>query len=66
MLDIKYIKENPQEVVARLAMKGKEAQEEIAKILGAEVGTIKSRISRGRANLKKILKNGNFSPSSDV
>ena len=33
MLDIKYIKENPQEVIARLAMKGKDAQEEIAKIL---------------------------------
>lgn len=39
---------------------------EIAKILGTEVGTIKSRISRGRANLKKILKNGNFLPSSNV
>ena len=33
MLDIKYIKENPEEVVARLAMKGKEAKEEISKIL---------------------------------
>ena len=33
MLDIKYIKENPEEVVARLAMKGKDAKEEIAKIL---------------------------------
>ena len=39
---------------------------EIAKILGTEVGTVKSRISRGRANLKKILKNGNFLPSPDV
>lgn len=39
---------------------------EIAKILGTEVGTIKSRISRGRANLKKILKNGNFLSPSDV
>ena len=39
---------------------------EIARILGAEVGTIKSRISRGRANLKKILKNGNFLPGSNV
>ena len=39
---------------------------EIAKILDTEIGTIKSRISRGRSNLKKILKNGNFSPSSDV
>ena len=33
MLDIKYIKENPEEVVARLAMKGKDAKEEIAKII---------------------------------
>ena len=39
---------------------------EIAEILGTEVGTVKSRISRGRANLKKILKNGNFLPSPDV
>lgn len=40
--------------------------DEISRILGAEVGTIKSRISRGRTNLKKILKNGNFFPSHDV
>ena len=33
MLDIKYIKENPEEVVARLAMKGKDAKEDIAEIL---------------------------------
>ncbi len=33
MLDIKYIKENPEEVVARLAMKGKDAKEDIAKII---------------------------------
>ena len=33
MLDIKYIKENPDEVVARLAIKGKDAKEEIAKII---------------------------------
>ena len=28
MLDIKYIKENPEEVIARLQKKGKEAREE--------------------------------------
>lgn len=39
---------------------------EIAEILGVEVGTIKSRINRGRANLRKILRNGNFFPSHDV
>ena len=33
MLDIKYIKENPDEVIARLAKKGKDAKEEIAQIL---------------------------------
>jgi len=40
--------------------------DEISRILGTEVGTIKSRINRGRTNLKKILKNGNFFPSHDV
>ena len=39
---------------------------EISRILGVEIGTIKSRLSRGRANLKKILKNGNFLLSRDV
>ena len=33
MLDIKYIKENPDEVVARLAKKGKDAKEDIEAIL---------------------------------
>ena len=33
MLDINYIKSNPDEVVARLATKGKDAKEEISKIL---------------------------------
>ena len=33
MLDIKYIKENPDEVIARLAKKGKDAKDEIAQIL---------------------------------
>ena len=33
MLDIKYIKENPQEVIARLALKGKDAANEINEIL---------------------------------
>ena len=33
MLDINYIKENPQEVVERLAAKGKDASEDVAKIL---------------------------------
>ena len=33
MLDIKYIKENPDEVIARLAKKGKDAKEDIEAIL---------------------------------
>ena len=33
MIDIKYIKEKPDEVVARLAKKGKDAKEEIEAIL---------------------------------
>jgi seryl-tRNA synthetase len=33
MLDIKYIKEKPEEVLARLQKKGKDAKEEIAQIL---------------------------------
>jgi RNA polymerase sigma-70 factor, ECF subfamily len=32
----------------------------IADALGLELGTVKSRLNRGRANLKTILKNGNF------
>ena len=37
MLDIKYIKECPDEVIARLAKKGKDAKEEIEKILELDV-----------------------------
>ena len=33
MLDIKYIRENPNEVIERLAQKGRDAKDEIAKIL---------------------------------
>ena len=36
MLDIRYIKENPDEVIARLAKKGKDAKEEIAQILALD------------------------------
>ena len=32
MLDIKYIKEKPEEVIARLAKKGKDGKEEIEMI----------------------------------
>ena len=33
MIDIKYIKENPEEVIARYAVKGKDAREDVEKIL---------------------------------
>ena len=33
MIDIKYIKENPDEVIERLAMKGKDAKEDVANII---------------------------------
>ena len=36
MLDIKYIRENPDEVIARLACKGRDAKEEIAKIIALD------------------------------
>lgn len=36
MLDIKYIKENPQEVIDRLAMKGKDAHEDITQIIALD------------------------------
>ncbi len=36
MLDIKYIKENPAEVIERLAIKGKDAKEEIEKIIALD------------------------------
>lgn len=34
--------------------------QEISRILGMELGTVKSRLNRGRANLKTILEKGNF------
>ncbi len=37
MLDIKYIKEKPEEVIARLAKKGKDAREDIESILSLDV-----------------------------
>ena len=35
---------------------------DIADALGVELGTVKSRLSRARAALKKILEDGNFAP----
>ena len=36
MLDIKYIKENPEEVIARLQKKGKDAKAEIEQIIALD------------------------------
>ena len=36
MIDLKYIKESPEEVIARYAVKGKDAREEIEKILALD------------------------------
>ena len=33
MIDIKYMKENPEEVIARLRQKGRDAEEEVHRIL---------------------------------
>jgi RNA polymerase sigma-70 factor (ECF subfamily) len=41
---------------------------EIATLVGASVGTVKSRISRGRAELRRLLSDvhGNRAPRGDV
>lgn len=58
MLDIKYIRENPQEVIDRLAMKGKHAEEEIAKILelDAQRRSIISETEALKAEQNKVSK----------
>ena len=67
MLDIKYIKENPDEVIARLAKKGKDAKEEIAQILDldaqrraliAETETIKAEQNKINKLIPQYKKEG--------
>ena len=67
MLDIKYIKENPDEVIDRLAKKGKDAKEEIAQILAldgerraliAETETIKAEQNRVNKLIPQYKKEG--------
>ena len=48
MLDIKYIKENPEEVIARLAKKGKDAKDDIEAILRLD-GERRALIARAYA-----------------
>ncbi len=58
MLDIKYIKENPAEVIERLALKGKDAKEDIEKIiaLDAERRAIISETEAMKAEQNKTSK----------
>ena len=67
MLDIKYIKENPDEVIARLAKKGKDAKEEIEQILAldgerrtliAETESIKAEQNRVNKLIPQYKKEG--------
>jgi len=58
MLDIKYIKENPDEVIARLAKKGKDAKEDIEQILAldAERRTLIAQTEAIKAEQNKVNK----------
>lgn len=67
MLDIKIIKENPEDVIARLAAKGKEAREEITEILKldeerraliAETENIKAEQNRQTKLVPQMKKEG--------
>ena len=67
MLDIKYIKENPDEVIARLKKKGKDAKEEITRIveldaerraLIAETESLKAEQNRGSKLVPQWKKEG--------
>ena len=67
MIDIKYIKENPEEVIERLAKKGKDAKEEIATILDldgkrraliAETESLKAEQNKASKLLPQYKKEG--------
>ena len=62
MLDIKYIKENPDEVIARLAKKGKDAKDEIEQILSLD-GERRALIAETEA-IKAELIESTYSVSS--
>ena len=57
MLDIKYIKEKPEEVIARLAKKGKDAREDIEKILAQGKHVLTTMDIGGAMSLKTYFKN---------
>ena len=56
---VESLPEDQRQVVVMRDLHGLPYQE-IADTLGIELGTVKSRLNRGRANLKTILENGNF------
>ena len=67
MIDVRYIKENPDEVIARLAKKGKDAKEEIANILEldakrrsliAETETLKAKQNQVNKLIPQYKKEG--------
>lgn len=67
MLDIKYIKENPEDVIERLARKGKDAREDITRILEldgqrramiAETEALKAEQNKVSKEIPKLKKEG--------
>ena len=67
MLDIKYIKENPEDVIERLARKGKDAREDIARILEldgqrramiADTEALKAEQNKVSKEIPKLKKEG--------
>ena len=67
MLDIKYIRENPEDVIERLARKGKDAREDIARILEldgqrramiAETESLKAEQNKVSKEIPKLKKEG--------
>lgn len=67
MLDIKYIKENPEDVIERLARKGRDAREEIFRILAldierraiiSETETLKAEQNKVSKSIPQLKKEG--------
>ena len=61
MLDIKYIKENPEEIIARLAKKGKDARAEIEEILKLD-GERRALIAGNEAMKAEVNKTNKLIP----
>ena len=63
MLDIKYIKEHPDDVINRLAAKGKDAAEDIAEIIRLD-GERRALIVETEALRQNRIKQQSSSPST--